>query len=432
MQQELFKKLELLGHKFSKIERELEMPQNYLSRFKNPDNKLPEKWIEPLRNYIEKHELKTILPITNEQAVALHNAENEDQFTVIRDEPPTQMVVEPSGLKQKPKQISKEEKRQVSDDVMAKINKDFGEGTIMRLGDKPLTAREVISTGSIGIDRILGIGGFPRGRIVEIYGPESSGKTTISLKTISEAQKKGLKCAIIDAEQSFDSDYAANLGVDIDNLRLCQPDYGEQALEVADSLILSGEYGVVVIDSVAALVPKAELEGSMGDSKMGLQARLMSQACRKLTGSINKTNTLVIFINQLRAVIGNMYGPQEITTGGNALKFYASIRLEVKIGALIKDGEETVGRRIKVKVVKSKVAPPYKVAEMDVLYGEGIDRYGEIMDLCIENNIIKKNGSWFSFDDSKLGQGRETVRQILKDNPELCKKLENQISIILK
>lgn len=346
--------------------------------------------------------------------------------------PPTTFVVESTGIKEKPKEMSKKEKEDRTDAVMDKINKDFGEGTIMRLGDTPLAPREIISTGSLGIDRILGIGGLPRGRIVEIYGPESSGKTTISLKTISEAQKKGLKCAIIDAEQSFDADYASNLGVNIDDLRLCQPDYGEQALEVADSLILSGEYGVVVIDSVAALVPKAELEGSMGDSKMGLQARLMSQACRKLTGSINKTNTLVIFINQLRAVIGNMYGPQEITTGGNALKFYASIRLEVKIGSLLKDGEETIGRRIKVKVVKSKVAPPYKVAEMDVLYGEGIDKYGEIIDLCIENQIIQKNGSWYSFENSKLGQGRETVRQMLKDHPDLSLKLEKLVSVKIK
>lgn len=346
--------------------------------------------------------------------------------------PPTKLVVDQAGLKEKPKDMSVREKEQRTDEVMEKINKDFGEGTIMRLGDKPLAPKEIISTGSIGIDRILGIGGFPRGRIIEIYGPESSGKTTISLKTIAEAQSKGLKCAVIDAEQSFDADYAANLGVKIEDLRLCQPDYGEQALEVADSLILSGEYGVVVIDSVAALVPKAEIEGQMGDSKMGLQARLMSQACRKLVGSINKTNTLVIFINQLRATIGNMYGPQEVTTGGNALKFYASIRLEVRIGSLIKDGEDTVGRRIKVKVVKSKVAPPFKTAEMDVLYGEGIDKYGEIIDLCIENQIIQKAGSWYSFDGSKLGQGRETVRQMLKDHPDLCKKLEKQISVILK
>lgn len=428
MQQELFKKLEILGHKFSKIERELEMPQNYLSRFKNPENKLPEKWIEPLKTYIEKYELKTALPITNERAVALHNAENNDQS----NKPPTQMIVDTAGLKEKPKEMSIEEKKHRVDEVMDKINKDFGEGTIMCLGDKPLAPKEVISTGSIGIDRILGIGGFPRGRMIEIYGAESSGKTTIALKTIAEAQKKKLKCAIIDAEQSFDSHYAVNLGVNIDELRLCQPDYGEQALEVADSLILSAQYGVVVIDSVAALIPKGELEGSMGDSKMGLQARLMSQACRKLVASINKSNTLVIFINQLRAVIGNMYGPQEITTGGNALKFYASIRLEVKIGSLLKDGEETIGRRIKVKVVKSKVAPPYKVAEMDVLYGEGIDRYGEIIDLCIENQIIQKSGSWYSYEGSKLGQGRETVRQMLKDNPEVCQKLEKQISVILK
>jgi recombination protein RecA len=358
--------------------------------------------------------------------------DEQPQIAKLQNDPPTKLVVDQIGLKEKPKEMSQKEKEERIDEVIEKINKDFGEGTIMRLGDKPLAPKEVISTGSIGIDRILGIGGFPRGRMIEIYGPESSGKTTISLKTIAEAQKKGFKCAIIDAEQSFDSDYAANLGVNIDNLRLCQPDYGEQALEVADSLIVSGEYGVVVIDSVAALIPKAELEGQMGDSKMGLQARLMSQACRKLVASINKSNTLVIFINQLRATIGNMYGPQEVTTGGNALKFYASIRLEVKIGALLKDGEETIGRRIKVKVVKSKVAPPYKVAEMDVLYGEGIDRYGEIMDLCILNNIIQKNGSWFSFDGSKLGQGRETVRQLLKDNPELCKKLEQQISVTLK
>lgn len=358
--------------------------------------------------------------------------DKQPQIAKIENIPPTQLVVDQNGIKEKPKEMSLEEKKIRIDEVMNKINKDFGEGTIMRLGDKPLIPKEVIPTGSIGIDRILGIGGFPRGRIVEIYGPEASGKTTISLKTIAEAQKKGLKCAIIDAEQSFDSDYAANLGVKIDDLRLCQPDYGEQALEVADSLIVSAEYGVVVIDSVAALIPKAELEGSMGDSKMGLQARLMSQACRKLVASINKSNTLVIFINQLRATIGaNPYAPQEITTGGNALKFYASIRLEVKIGSLIKDGDETIGRQIRVKVVKSKVAPPYKVAQMDVLYGEGIDIYGEIIDLCLENNIIQKAGSWYSYGDMKLGQGRESVRQLLKDHPTLSKELEAKVSIKL-
>lgn len=354
----------------------------------------------------------------------------QDESAVIQNEetlPPTQLLVDTAGIKEKPMVFSTPEKEKRMREVMAKINKDYGEGTLMFLGDKPLPPKEVIPTGSIGLNRALGIGGFPRGRMVEVYGGESSGKTTIALSVIAEAQKMGLACAYIDAEQSFDPDYASTIGVYTEELFLAQPDYGEQALEIADCAIISGDYGVVVIDSVAALIPKAELEGQHGDSKMGLQARLMSQACRKLVASINKTNTLVIFINQLRAVIGNMYGPQEITTGGNALKFYASIRVEVRIGALIKDGEETIGRRIKTKVVKSKVAPPYKTAEYDILYGIGIDRIGEIIDLSVEQNIIQKAGSWFSYDSNKLGQGRDNVRQILQDNEEMLKEIESKI-----
>lgn len=354
-------------------------------------------------------------------------AEQTQQPAIDPTSPPTVLEVDKNGLKEKPKPMNAEEKNERIKAVMDSINKDFGAGSIMCLGDTPLPPKEVISSGIKGLDIALGIGGFPRGRIVEIYGGEGSGKTSISLKTISEAQKKGLKCALIDAEQTFDADYATLLGVNVDDIFLAQPDYGEQALEMADRAITSGEFGIVVIDSVAALVPKAELEGEMGDSKMGLQARLMSQACRKLTASINKSNTLVIFINQLRAVIGNPYGPSEITTGGNALKFYSSIRLEVRIGALIKDGEETIGRHVKIKVAKNKVAPPYKTAEFDILYGEGIDTLGEILDISVAKNVIQKAGSWYSFEGNKLGQGRDTVRQLLKDNPELFQKIEKQL-----
>jgi recombination protein RecA len=286
---------------------------------------------------------------------------------------------------------------------------------------------EVVSTGSIGLDVALGVGGLPKGRVVEIYGPESSGKTTIATHVIAEAQKKGGMCAIIDAEHAFDSAYAQKLGVDIDNLLISQPDYGEQALEIADRLILSGALDVVVIDSVAALVPKGELEGEMGDSKMGLHARLMSQALRKLTATISKTNTICIFINQLREKIGVMFGNPETTTGGNALKFYASVRLDIRRMAQIKDGEEAVGNRVKVKVVKNKVAPPFRSAEFDIVFGEGVSKMGEIVDMGVELGIVQKSGSWFSYGSDKLGQGRDTVKQLLHDNPELATEIETKI-----
>src|SRR4051812_18825945 len=311
--------------------------------------------------------------------------------------------------------------------TIEKIDKDFGKGSVMMMNERGERTMDVISTGSIGLDIALGIGGLPRGRVVEIYGPESSGKTTIATHVIAEAQKKGGICAIIDAEHAFDSAYAQKLGVDIDNLLISQPDYGEQGLEIADRLILSGALDVVVIDSVAALVPKGEVEGAMGDSKMGLQARLMSQALRKVTATISKTNTICIFINQLREKIGVMFGNPETTTGGNALKFYASVRLDIRRMAQIKDGEEAVGNRVKVKVVKNKVAPPFRQAEFDIVFGEGISKLGEIIDMGVELGVVQKSGSWFSYDTTKLGQGREAVKQLLADNPELAAELEKKI-----
>jgi recombination protein RecA len=313
-----------------------------------------------------------------------------------------------------------------------KIDKDFGKGSVMMMNEKSTDPMEVVSTGSIGLDVALGIGGLPRGRVVEIYGPESSGKTTIATHVIAEAQKKGGMCAIIDAEHAFDSNYARKLGVDVDNLLISQPDYGEQALEIADRLILSGALDVVVIDSVAALVPKGELEGEMGDSKMGLHARLMSQALRKLTATISKTNTICIFINQLREKIGVMFGNPETTTGGNALKFYASVRLDIRRMAQIKDGEEAVGNHVKVKVVKNKVAPPFRSAEFDIIFGEGISKMGEIIDMGVEFGIVQKSGSWFSYGSDKLGQGRDAVRQLLHDNPELATEIEAKIRAKIK
>jgi recombination protein RecA len=311
--------------------------------------------------------------------------------------------------------------------TMDKIDKDFGKGSVMMMNEKGEQTQEVISTGSIGLDSALGIGGLPKGRVVEIYGPESSGKTTIATHVIAEAQKKGGMCAFIDAEHAFDSNYAQKLGVDIDNLLISQPDYGEQALEIADRLILSGALDVVVIDSVAALVPKSELEGEMGDSKMGLHARLMSQALRKLTATISKTNTICIFINQMREKIGVMFGNPETTTGGNALKFYASVRLDIRRMTQIKDGEEAIGNRVKVKVVKNKVAPPFRTAEFDIIFGEGVSKIGEILDMGVEMGIVNKSGSWFSYNTDKLGQGREAVKSLLKDNPALADEIEGKI-----
>jgi recombination protein RecA len=323
--------------------------------------------------------------------------------------------------------MSNSEKLKALKLTMDKIDKDFGKGSVMMMNERGEHTQEVVSTGSIGLDAALGIGGLPRGRVIEIYGPESSGKTTVATHVIAEAQKKGGMCAIIDAEHAFDSNYAQKLGVDIDNLLISQPDYGEQALEIADRLILSGALDVVVIDSVAALVPKGELEGEMGDSKMGLQARLMSQALRKLTATISKTNTICIFINQLREKIGVMFGNPETTTGGNALKFYSSVRLDIRRMSQIKDGEEAVGNRVKVKVVKNKVAPPFRVAEFDIIFGEGISKIGEILDIGVEMNIVQKSGSWFSYNSDKLGQGREAVKQLLRDNTELANEIEGKI-----
>jgi recombination protein RecA len=316
--------------------------------------------------------------------------------------------------------------------TLDKIDKSYGKGTIMKLGDTVVSDIPAIKSSSIALDIALGVGGYPRGRVIEIYGPESSGKTTLAIHAIAEAQAEGGIAAFIDAEHAFDRTYAEALGVDIQNLLISQPDNGEQALEIADHLIRSGAIDIIVIDSVAALTPKAEIEGEMGDSKMGLQARLMSQALRKLTASISKTNTCVIFINQLRDKIGVMFGNPETTTGGNALKFYSSVRVDVRRIASIKDGEESIGSRTRAKIVKNKVAPPFKKAEFDLMYGEGISKTGEIVDLGVEKEIIKKSGSWFSYGETKLGQGREAVKALIKDNPELAEELTGKIKEALK
>ena len=316
--------------------------------------------------------------------------------------------------------------------TLDKLDKTYGKGTVMKMGDKAIEEVETISSGSLGVDLALGVGGYPKGRVIEIYGPESSGKTTLTLHAIAEAQKAGGIAAFIDAEHAFDRNYAEKLGVDIENLIISQPDNGEQALEIAENLIRSGAIDIVVIDSVAALTPKSEIEGEMGDSKMGLHARLMSQALRKLTGTISKTNCTVFFINQLREKIGVMFGNPETTTGGNALKFYASVRLDIRRSTQIKDGENVLGNRTKVKVVKNKVAPPFKTAEFDIMYGEGISKTGEILDLAVEFEIIKKAGSWFSYGDTKLGQGRDAVKSLIKDNPELADELEEKIKAKIK
>ena len=316
--------------------------------------------------------------------------------------------------------------------TLDKLEKAYGKGTIMRLGDNAIEAVDVIKTGSIGLDVALGIGGLPKGRVTEIYGPESSGKTTLALHAIAEAQKSGGIAAFIDAEHAFDRFYAQKLGVDVENLLVSQPDNGEQALEITENLIRSGAIDIIVIDSVAALTPKSEIEGEMGDSKMGLQARLMSQALRKLTSTISKTQTCCIFINQLREKIGVMFGNPETTTGGNALKFYASVRLDIRKQTQLKDGEEAIGNRVRVKVVKNKVAPPFRKAEFDIIFGEGISKPYEILDLAVENNLIKKSGSWFSYGDTKLGQGRDEVKKLIQDNPELMDELEVKIKELLK
>jgi recombination protein RecA len=326
----------------------------------------------------------------------------------------------------------RKEKLKSLETTLGKIEKDFGKGAIMKLGDKAVVAIGSIPSGSLALDIALGIGGYPRGRVVEIYGPESSGKTTLAIHAIAQAQKAGGIAAFIDAEHAFDSTYAQKLGVDIENLLISQPDNGEQALEITDHLIRSGAIDIIVIDSVAALTPRAEIEGEMGDSKMGLQARLMSQALRKLTATISKTNTCCIFINQLREKIGVMFGNPETTTGGNALKFYASVRLDIRKVNQIKEGEEVFGNRTKVKVVKNKLAPPFRKAEFDILYGEGISRIGEVIDLATEMEIIKKSGSWFSYGDTRLGQGRDAVKQLLSDNPELTEEVEKKIVAKLK
>lgn len=323
--------------------------------------------------------------------------------------------------------MSNPEKLKALQLTLDKLEKSYGKGTIMKLGDSAVEPLDSISTGSISLDIALGIGGLPKGRVIEIYGPESSGKTTLAIHAIAESQKKGGIAAFIDAEHAFDKFYAKRLGVDIENLLISQPDNGEQALEIADNLIRSGAIDIIVIDSVAALVPKGEIEGEMGDSKMGLQARLMSQALRKLTGTISKTGCCCIFINQLRDKIGVMFGNPETTTGGNALKFYSSIRLDVRRIAQIKDTDEVSGNRVKVKIVKNKVAPPFRIAEFDIMFGEGISKAGEIIDLGVDYDIIKKAGSWFSYGDTRLGQGRDAVKQLILDNPELMEELEIKI-----
>ena len=326
----------------------------------------------------------------------------------------------------------RQEKLKILQSTLDKIEKNYGKGSIMRLGDRPEEELDVISTGSIGLDTALGVGGFPRGRVIEIYGPESSGKTTLAIHAIAECQKTGGVAAFIDAEHAFDSFYAAKLGVDVNNLLMSQPDNGEQALEIADNLIRSGAIDIIVVDSVAALTPKAEIDGDMGDSKVGLQARLMSQAMRKLTSAISKTNCCCIFINQLREKIGVLFGNPETTTGGNALKFYASVRIDIRRTQAIKDGDQNIGNRVKVRVVKNKVAPPFRQCEFDLMFGEGISKLGEIIDMGVDMDIIHKSGSWFSYGTSKLAQGREALKQLLRDNPELTDELEQKIRTTLK
>lgn len=394
------KRLVEAGAKKSELEETIGLPKNSLAAVLSGTKEMPESWVPKIKEYLSK-------PIAEP------------------DLKPRMIVKKGGGLSLAPSEAAIQRR----DEAIAKIHKDFGAGSIMLLGDKPLGDVEVISTGSMGLDEALGVGGLPRGRIIEIYGPESSGKTTVALHAIAEAQKRGGDCAFIDVEHAFDETYAKAIGVDTDKLFFSQPDYGEHALEEADRLITSGGYAIVVIDSVAALVPKAELEGEMGDSKMGLQARLMSQACRKLTASISKSNTICIFINQLRATIGNMY-QFEVTTGGNALKFYASVRIDVRRSAQLKDGDEVFGNKVKVKVVKNKVAPPFKSCEFDIIYGRGIDFAGEVIDFAVAKGIIQKSGSWYSYNTDKLGQGRESVRDLLNDNQPLLEEIVEKLKAI--
>ncbi len=342
------------------------------------------------------------------------------------------MQKETKETKEKKESPANKEKLKALQATLDKIDKDYGKGAIMRMGDKAIADIPAIPSGSISLDIALGVGGFPRGRVVEIFGPESSGKTTLAIHAIAEAQKTGGIAAFIDAEHAFDRFYAEKLGVDLENLLISQPDNGEQALEITDHLIRSGAIDIIVIDSVAALTPKSEIEGEMGDSKMGLQARLMSQALRKLTANINRTNTTCIFINQLREKIGVMFGNPETTTGGNALKFYASVRVDIRRLAQIKDGDEVSGNRTRVKIVKNKLAPPFRKAEFDIMYGQGISLVGEIIDLGVEYNIVKKSGSWFSYGETRLGQGRDAVKLLLKDNPELMDELQGKIMTAMK
>jgi recombination protein RecA len=405
--EELIKRLNELveaGEKKINLEESIGLPKNSLSAVLKGVNSMPASWVPKVEAFFTTLDAPIADPLP-------------------APEPKTELVVDEKGIKEKPSSESMKRIR----DVISKCNADFGEGSVMFLGDGPMDGIEVISTGSFGLDIALGVGGLPRGRMVEIYGPESSGKTTIAIHTIAEAQKMGLKCLMIDAEHAFDQEYARNLGVEIDQLTVSQPDYGEQALEIADRHITSGEFGVVVIDSVAALVPKAELEGEMGDSKMGLHAKLMSQACRKMAGSVKKSNTLLIFINQLRHKIGIVYGSPETTPGGLALQFYSSIRIDVRRNAQIKDGDEIMGNRTTAKVIKNKVAPPYKKAEFDIMYGEGISKTGELVDTAVDLGIIKKAGSWYSRGEDKLGQGRESVKDLLKSNVEFANEIELEI-----
>lgn len=412
MSQELITKLNELviaGVKKTELEEAIGLPKNSLSAVLAGNKEMPASWGPKIIAYF-------VRPIAEPDITKQPESIDE----------PVMVVKNNGDLSLAPSREKMERLQQVLD----KINKDFGEGSIRRLGDAPIVGVQSISTGSLSLDEALGVGGLPKGRITEIYGKESSGKTTIALHTIAEAQKRGGKCAFIDVEHAFDPIYAKNIGVDTADLYLSQPDYGEQALEEADRLLLSGVYSVIVLDSVAALVPKAELEGEAGDMKLGLMARLMSQACRKLTGTIAKTNTLFIFINQVRQKIAAMpYEQQTYQPGGVALKFYSSVRIEVARKATIKDGEDAVGIKILAKVVKSKVAAPYKSCEYDIFFGEGIDTTGEIIDLAAEKGIIQKSGSWYSYNSDKIGQGREAVRQLLKDNPQLLSEIELKLGL---